>query len=44
MEKIALITQIWHRAKFYFTRMVPTHGLQNEENPSSHHGGMHEDS
>ena len=23
--------------------MVPDHGTQYEENPSSHHGGMHED-
>ena len=23
--------------------MVPIHGTQNEENPSRHHEGMHED-
>ena len=90
-EKVAIITQIWHRAKCNFTdisnawdqitvpnmnkittliseisqqtlkisekiliitqilfymhqkAMVPDHDTQYEENPSTHHGGMHED-
>ena len=45
-EKIAIFTQIWHRAKFYFMYqrpVVPDHGTQYEESPSIHHGGMCED-
>ena len=45
--KIAIRTKILHRAKIlgyvHQRPMVLDHGNQYEENPSSHHGGMHED-
>ena len=43
--KIARITQISqpYSILHYQWPMVPDHGTQYEENPSSHHGGMHED-
>ena len=46
-DKMAIITQIWNRAKFYFTciqqPMVHDHGMQYEENPSSYHDKMCKD-
>ena len=43
MKQMAIITQIWHIAKFYLWLMVPDHRTQYEENPSSHHGVMYGD-
>ena len=42
MKKIATISS---QIRFYVHQqpMVPDHGTQCEENPSSHHGGMRED-
>ena len=54
-EKVAIITQIWQRAKHYFTSIISTwfimtvhpmvhdHGTKNEDNPFGHRGGMCED-
>ena len=45
-ENMAIITDIWQiQILFYMHQqpMVPDHGTQYEENPSSHHGGMHEE-
>ena len=48
MKKIAIITQTkWVQSQIIFYMheqcMVPDHDAQYEENPSSHHGGMHND-
>ena len=44
-EKIAIIFLIWHKSQILlYTHqgpMVPDHGTQYEENPASHHIGMH---
>ena len=48
-KQIAIITQIWHRAKFYFIcisspwYLIMVHCTIYEENPSNHHGGMCKD-
>ena len=46
-EKIDIITQIWHRAKFYFKCINGPwdliHSKQYEENPASHHSEKHKD-
>ena len=44
-EKLAIITQTWHRAKFYVTSISGPWYLhiQYEENPSSHHERMSKD-
>ena len=53
MKKNAIITRIWHRAKFYLMYIssvvyissvgLPDHGTKYEENPSNHHGEMCKD-
>ena len=44
--KNTIITKTWQRAKIILyvhqQPMVADHGTQYEENPSSHHGGIHE--
>ena len=40
LQKIAIISHIWNRAKFYFKSISSDHGAQYEGNPSSNHGGL----